>query len=168
MKKNCLLLVMTCTVIMSIKAQTAVLSIDASQEGVTISPTLYGLFYEEINHAGEGGLYAELIQNRSFEDEARPIRNRRFGANGEGERFGSRPQPGMIPAWILANSEGATSKMEITSTNLLNDVQQKALKWNITEASADAPAAIANTGFWGIESVKGDTYTLTFIRVHFV
>ena len=123
---------MLCAIALGCKAQTAVLNVDASREGVTVSPTLYGLFYEEINHAGEGGLYAELIQNRSFEDEARPIRNRRFGENGEGERFGRRPLPGLIPAWVSANSEGAASKMEITTTNLLNKVQQKALKWSIT------------------------------------
>ena len=28
---------------------------------------LYGLFFEDINHAADGGLYAELVQNRSFE-----------------------------------------------------------------------------------------------------
>ena len=147
---------------MSAQAQTAVLNVDASREGVSISPTLYGLFYEEINHAGEGGLYAELIQNRSFEDEALPIRNRRFGANGEGERFGGHPAPGTIPAWYAVNSTGAASRMEITTENLLNGVQQKALCWTITEATPEAPAAIANTGYWGIASTKGDTYTLSF------
>ena len=147
---------------MSAQAQTAVLNVDASREGVGISPTLYGLFYEEINHAGEGGLYAELIQNRSFEDEALPIRNRRFGANGEGERFGGHPAPGTIPAWYAVNSTGAASRMEITTENLLNGVQQKALCWTITEATPEAPAAIANTGYWGIASTKGDTYTLSF------
>ena len=86
MKRLFLFYMSVCMLAVSGKAQTAVLSVDASQEGVTISPTLYGLFYEEINHAGEGGLYAELIQNRSFEDEARPLRNHRFGENGEGER----------------------------------------------------------------------------------
>ena len=151
-----------CMTALCSQAQTAVLNVDASREGVSISPTLYGLFYEEINHAGEGGLYAELIQNRSFEDEARPVRNRRFGANGEGERFGSRPAPGTIPAWYAANSKGAASRMEITTENLLNKVQQKALCWSITKATAAEPAAIANTGYWGIASVKGDTYTLTF------
>ena len=29
-----------------------------------VSPTLYGIFFEEINRAGDGGLYAEMIQNR--------------------------------------------------------------------------------------------------------
>src|SRR5688500_7479657 len=32
-----------------------------------ISENLYGIFYEDINHAADGGLYAELVQNRSFE-----------------------------------------------------------------------------------------------------
>ena len=115
MKKIHLLTAMLCLMGLYAQAQTAVLNVDAAREGVSISPTLYGLFYEEINHAGEGGLYAELIQNRSFEDAARPVRNRRFGANGEGEHFGSMPAPGMIPAWYAVNSKGAASRMEITT-----------------------------------------------------
>ncbi|MBR5842815.1 MAG: carbohydrate binding domain-containing protein [Bacteroidaceae bacterium] len=162
MKRKGILYMVLAVLGMSAQAQTAVLNVDASREGVSISPTLYGLFYEEINHAGEGGLYAELIQNRSFEDEALPIRNRRFGANGEGERFGGHPAPGTIPAWYAVNSTGAASRMEITTENLLNGVQQKALCWTITEATPEAPAAIANTGYWGIASTKGDTYTLSF------
>ncbi|MBR5234668.1 MAG: carbohydrate binding domain-containing protein [Bacteroidaceae bacterium] len=162
MKRKGILYMVLVVLGMSAQAQTAVLNVDASREGVNISPTLYGLFYEEINHAGEGGLYAELIQNRSFEDEALPIRNRRFGANGEGERFGGHPAPGTIPAWYAVNSTGAASRMEITTDNLLNGVQQKALCWTITEATPEAPAAIANTGYWGIASTKGDTYTLSF------
>ena len=47
-----------------------VVNVDAAHLGVTVSPRLYGIFFEEINHAGDGGLYAELVQNRSFEDDA--------------------------------------------------------------------------------------------------
>lgn len=47
-------------------AQTTI-TIDASKPGSAISKNLYGIFFEDINHAGDGGLYAELIQNRSFE-----------------------------------------------------------------------------------------------------
>ncbi len=43
------------------------LQINAKEKGVDISETLYGLFFEDINFAGDGGLYAELIKNRSFE-----------------------------------------------------------------------------------------------------
>ncbi|MBO4906262.1 MAG: carbohydrate binding domain-containing protein [Bacteroidaceae bacterium] len=56
--------------IMSTAAQAqTTLTIDAAQRGAVISPSLYGIFFEEINHAGDGGLYAELVQNRSFEDD---------------------------------------------------------------------------------------------------
>src|SRR2546421_12857103 len=44
------------------------ISVHADREGIKVSPTLYGIFFEEINRAAEGGLYAELVQNRSFED----------------------------------------------------------------------------------------------------
>lgn len=46
------------------------LNIDAGQRGPAIGNRHYGIFFEEINHAGDGGLYAELIHNRSFEDNA--------------------------------------------------------------------------------------------------
>lgn len=49
-----------------------VINIDANQRGPMVSPTHYGIFYEDINHAADGGLYAELIRNRSFEDAAEP------------------------------------------------------------------------------------------------
>ena len=42
--------------------------IDAAKPGARIPSSLYGIFFEEISHAGEGGLYGELIQNRGFED----------------------------------------------------------------------------------------------------
>lgn len=48
--------------------QTGRLSIDFDKPGVKVSPLLYGIFFEEINRAGDGGIYAEMIQNRSFED----------------------------------------------------------------------------------------------------
>ena len=42
--------------------------IDASHRGPEIGKLHYGIFFEEINHAGDGGIYAELVRNRSFED----------------------------------------------------------------------------------------------------
>jgi alpha-L-arabinofuranosidase len=49
---------------------TATVSIDFSHPGPAIGPMMYGLMTEEINHAYDGGLYAELIQNRCFKDDA--------------------------------------------------------------------------------------------------
>lgn len=42
-------------------------SVDLTQPGKRISPDLVGIFFEDINYAADGGLYAELVQNRSFE-----------------------------------------------------------------------------------------------------
>lgn len=41
--------------------------IDVSQAGATIQSTMYGIFFEDINFGADGGLYAELVKNRSFE-----------------------------------------------------------------------------------------------------
>jgi alpha-L-arabinofuranosidase len=43
------------------------LKVDATKKGASIDDTMYGVFFEDINRAADGGLYAELVQNRSFE-----------------------------------------------------------------------------------------------------
>jgi alpha-N-arabinofuranosidase len=45
----------------------ATVTIQAAEPGKPISPDLFGIFFEDLNYAADGGLYAELIQNRSFE-----------------------------------------------------------------------------------------------------
>src|SRR3954470_14631750 len=44
-----------------------VIAVDASHPGTAISPTLFGIFFEDINFGADGGLYPERIKNRSFE-----------------------------------------------------------------------------------------------------
>ncbi len=104
----------------------------------------------------------QFIKNPSFEDEMHSIRNRRFGPNGEGELFGGRLPKGYIPGWVIINDEEATSKIEISTEELLDKTQQKALRWSITEATEAAPATIMNASFHGIEVTKGERYTLSF------
>ncbi|WP_416234912.1 alpha-L-arabinofuranosidase C-terminal domain-containing protein [Mesoflavibacter profundi] len=43
------------------------LDLDLSDTGIKIQPTMYGVFFEDINFAADGGLYAEMVKNRSFE-----------------------------------------------------------------------------------------------------
>src|SRR5918998_376743 len=52
-------------------AQNATLTIEAGQPVAKVSPLHYGLMTEELNHAYDGGLYAELVRNRAFLDDAR-------------------------------------------------------------------------------------------------
>jgi alpha-N-arabinofuranosidase len=46
--------------------------IDMDRKGAEVPSSMYGVFFEEINHAGHGGHYAELVQNRSFEEKEYP------------------------------------------------------------------------------------------------
>src|SRR5574344_2157811 len=114
------------------------LDIDAAQKGIAVSPTLNGIFFEDINHAGDGGLYAELIRNRSFEDNS-----------------------SVAETWKVVKQAGSSAEMQLVSQNLLNDKQKHALMVKI-KATPTALAGISNEGFWGINAVQGRTYKLTF------
>ena len=68
MKKSTgLLAVMALAAGMGLQAQTNEWVIQTKKLGAEIQPTMYGLFFEDINYAADGGLYAELVKNRSFE-----------------------------------------------------------------------------------------------------
>lgn len=107
------------------------MTIDATRRGPHIGPYHNGLFFEEINHAGDGGLYAELISNRSFED-------------------------GMAN-WSPYN--GASIRLK--TKGLLNDSQRNALSITVLGASKSNMKGVANSGFWGMNIVKDSTYNLS-------
>ena len=52
---------------MCVFAQSHQFDINTSKVGAPIQPTMYGIFFEDINYAADGGLYGELVKNRSFE-----------------------------------------------------------------------------------------------------
>ena len=62
-----LLAVLALSTNLALHAQTNELVIQTKKLGAEIQPTMYGLFFEDINYAADGGLYAELVKNRSFE-----------------------------------------------------------------------------------------------------
>ena len=62
-----LLAALALTAGVSLQAQTNEFVIQTKKLGAEIQPTMYGLFFEDINYAADGGLYAELVKNRSFE-----------------------------------------------------------------------------------------------------
>ncbi len=123
------------------------LDIDAQNRGPKISPMLYGIFYEDINHAADGGLYAELIRNRSFED---------------GPRYG---KPADMQGWSTFAATPSQLDMKLIQPTkkqpLLNSAQHNALQLNV-KATAQSPVCLVNEGFWGINAVQGRTYRLSF------
>lgn len=67
MKFKKLLLATAMTVSASAMAQDNTITVQTAKLGAPIQPTMYGIFFEDINYAADGGLYAELVMNRSFE-----------------------------------------------------------------------------------------------------
>ena len=67
MKAPAILFSAALTAAMSLSAQVKVLNVRCDKPGAEIQPTMYGIFFEDINYAADGGLYAELVKNRSFE-----------------------------------------------------------------------------------------------------
>src|SRR5665647_1449133 len=88
-------------------AQQSRLTLNLNNKGIAISPTHYGLFFEDINHAADGGLYAELIRNRSFEDAATPEN------------------------WSTIKYGDAVISTSLFSTDLVNSAQTKSLQLTI-------------------------------------
>ena len=56
-----------------------VMDVQTQKPGATVQPTMYGIFFEDINYAADGGLYAEMVKNRSFEFPQRLMGWRAFG-----------------------------------------------------------------------------------------
>jgi alpha-L-arabinofuranosidase len=117
----------------------AVMTVNAATPGINISQALYGIFFEEINHAGDGGLYAELIKNRSLEDNT------------------SSPE-----AWSAVVSSGSAGTIALDTTTPLNSAQTRSLKINATDIGSSGRVGAANTGYWGINVINGTAYTLSF------
>ncbi len=71
MRRTTLLVLLTLALLplwlLSQDKKATVISVDAARPGATISPSMFGIFFEDINFAADGGLYPELVKNRSFE-----------------------------------------------------------------------------------------------------
>ncbi len=88
------------------------LNINGKDEVIDISDTLWGLFYEDINNAADGGIYAEMIQNRSFEAFRFDTYDMRSGENGKSTGRNREP----LAFWF-----GDTDKMNVKNEGGLNE-----------------------------------------------
>ena len=135
-----------------------VLQIDAGKVTGRVSPMLYGLMTEEINFAYEGGLYAELIRNRSFKADAvvPPVTPDTYVV---GTYLPVTFKPDTQPRFWTA--VGGASMVLDTNTPL-NEFLNVSLKLDAASASVATPAGVANGGFWGIPVKPKTTYTVSF------
>lgn len=113
------------------------------------NPKMWGVFYEEINHAGDGGLYAEMIRNRSFADACVP-EGTIFSDGNYSTRRGFREPfdtSDPLPGWTLRKTSGACAVMERTNDAPRNPECPEQLKLSVIAAGNGVRAV--NSGFWG-------------------
>jgi len=128
-----------CALLISVPAHgqsAATMTIQVNQPGVVVSSNLFGIFFEEINYGGEGGVYAEMVRNRAFYDPVNPL------------------------FWTGVTQGTAAGTMAIDSSQPLNTNQPNALKLTMTSGSGSFGAG--NSGFWGMSLKTGATYDLNF------
>jgi alpha-L-arabinofuranosidase len=130
------------------------LTVHLDQPGIPLSPTFYGLMTEEINHSYDGGLYAELLQNRSFKDGPQPTPRRRRNA--------APADTTAIPHWSLLTPDGTKAAIALDTTNPVTAALSTSLRLDITALDAGQHVAVANDGFWGIPAQPNTKYTASF------
>lgn len=104
-----------------------------------IPTSLWGVMYEDINHSGDGGLYAELLQNRAFQQVT----------------------PGTTAALNAWEAINGTSLTVIADTQPVSSALPNALSVTIPSGLTGA-VGFANTGYFGIKVTQGSVYTASF------
>lgn len=146
--------------------------IDTNKHGNDISPSLFGIFYEEINHSGDGGLYGELIRNRSFEDTRIPegwsvvdskLMPRKVQHHFTGE-ISDRTfnwSKNEIPGWDLWIGEHSSAELSLCHDHPYYETAPASARIDIRESNS--PIRLCNNGFWGIPISSGERYNLRVI-----
>lgn len=110
-------------------------TIDAAGKGIPVSPTMHGIFFEDINYAADGGLYAELVENRSFE-----------------HRSG-------MHAWHEEKRGGAQGGISFSGDAPIHPNNPRFLRMEVTAAGDGY--GVSNFGYGGIPLAAGVDYRLS-------
>ena len=121
------------------QAPSATLTIHADQPVSKVSPTLYGLMTEEINYSYDGGLYAEMVRNRTF------------GANWDG-----------IQHWFLVENGNAQAAIAVDKETGPSEALSSSLRVDVKQAGVHNQAGVLNDGYWGMALKPNTTYKGSF------
>ena len=120
-------------------AGTGSITVREDQAGPALNPTQLGAFLEEINHSGDGGVYAELVRNRDLkESSSSPV------------------------YWSAVQGGGASAGIALDSSQPLNSANPVSLKLTVGSLPAGGRAGIANDGYFGVPVTPGTMYHLSF------
>ena len=130
-------------------AQAPVITLNFTKPGANVSPMLYGLMTEEINHSYDGGIYGELIRNRIFKDNK------------------NAPE-----GWSLLQDDAAAKAgiklIAASEENIPYDERYHAINGalstclQLTVEKTNGRAGIANEGYWGIPVKPSTAYNASF------
>jgi alpha-N-arabinofuranosidase len=112
-----------------------VFEVDAAHVKAHVQPTMYGIFFEDINMAADGGVYAELVKNRSFE----------FGSS--------------LAGWTEHAKDGGQGRLEVIDRSAERPENPHFLK--VKNNSNSGSYGLANEGFRGMGIKKGETYSFS-------
>jgi alpha-N-arabinofuranosidase len=115
------------------------ITIEVSMPAGKVSPLLYGLMTEEINHSYDGGLYAELIRNRAFLDD-----------------------PASPAHWSAVSGDDAVATITLDTSQPLNATIATSLRVEVAQALSGHAAGVANDGYWGIPVKPNTRYRASF------
>lgn len=124
-------------------------TVDLSSTGPELSPYMYGIFYEDINYAADGGLNSQLVQNASFE-------YFQFYTSNSPEPVNFHP----LYAWETISEEGGEGMVYVSGTQPLNENNPKNLE--ILQNEAKGFFGVTNLGFDGMVLKAGEKYDLSF------
>ncbi|MGL6269589.1 MAG: alpha-L-arabinofuranosidase C-terminal domain-containing protein, partial [Chitinophagaceae bacterium] len=143
MKKNFLIFIITFPIVSILAQQKSVFTIQAGKPTAEIASTMWGLFFEDINMGADGGIYAELVKNRSFEF-SKPLMGWTIHSQNiiSGIHFGSE--------LLIVNQ----SEKEATNPRFMQVTLNKTIKGNL---------GLTNEGFRGMGIKKGLHYDFSVL-----
>jgi alpha-N-arabinofuranosidase len=139
-------------------APVPVIQVQADKVTAKMPPTFYGLMTEEINYSYEGGLYGELIRNRTFKADAIQ-QNLKPDAYDPAKYYPAKYPANAAPKFW--SSVGGAALL-LDANMPLNDALNVSLKVDAAAAAKTSPAGVANGGFWGIPVQPRTTYKVSF------
>lgn len=138
-----ILVAAVCLAVSMAHANAADLTIQADRSGKPISLNLVGIFFEDLNYAADGGLYAELIQNRSFE-------------------YSPTEQPDWhaLKFWEFQKRGGGDGSVSVAN---MRPIHENNPHYALLQVRMPGEGVgIANSGFGGIPLKEGQTYEASF------
>jgi alpha-N-arabinofuranosidase len=123
----------------SLFAQAPSLAIQVDHPTAKVSPNLYGLMTEEINFSYDGGLYPELVRDRTIGKDWQALAH-----------------------WTVVARGNAAVKVSADHTTGPSAALPRSLKVSVTAASEAAPGGVQNDGYWGIPVRPHTTYAGSF------